>query len=133
MAKDTIESSGDKRVEVTSNGTPVLVGHDTCAELTSELASWFKIGSMPVAVVGSKGPNKGEHTAPKNNPTLVPMPTSVTVADGESWFLVDGKPVATEESKVQVPDVTMPLKSGVIKVVQTWFTVNGASVVRGTS
>ena len=132
MAKDKIKSSGDLRVEVTVNGAPVLVGHDTSAELTSGLATWFKVDGEPVAIAGSKGPNKGEHAAPKNIPTLVPMPTGVTIADGKSWFLLDGMPVATEASKVQVPDVTMPLKNGVIEAGQTWFTVDGEPVVRGS-
>lgn len=133
MAKDKIESSGDMRIEVTGNGAPVLVGHDTKAELTSSLATWFNIDDMPLAIAGSEGPNKGEHTTPKNNPMLIPMPTGVTIVDGQSWFMVDGNPVATEESKVRVPDVTMPVKSGLIESGQAWFIIGGASVLRGVS
>lgn len=129
--KDELKSS-DKRLELDAQGKPHLVSHDSKAEFNQKTVDWFKIDSKPVCCVGSSGPNRGEHKAPKNgNVFLAPMKTSVLIASGLSWFRVGGRSVATESSSVQVPDIIQPIKSGVLKTSNRLFKVSREYLMRG--
>jgi uncharacterized Zn-binding protein involved in type VI secretion len=125
-------TSNDTRVELDAQGKPLPVSHQTKARMTSGVAGWFRIGGQGAAVVGSSGQNTGEHEKPKVGQVLLPLSTRVTIRSGEPWFLVDGKPIATTESKAQVPDVKQPLKSGVIQTDNDFLFVEGSPPLRGS-
>ncbi len=126
--------STDDRQEIDSSGTTIFEGHETRASLEQNLADWFRVDGAAVATVGSSGNNRSaDHKAAKKGKVLVPLAPRVSVCTGSGLLHVAAKEVATAQSEVQVPDVKKPRKSGVLKVEQSFFRVDGQLVARGKS
>ncbi len=121
----------DTRIELTPNGSPLMVPHKTEAPLTEGLAGWFRIGGKPAAMKGSSGQNKGDHDRPNAGQKLVELPTEVRVLAGETGFRVGGKPIATTRSRVKVPCVLRPVRTDGLQTGQSFFRVNQKPAIRG--
>ena len=133
MSRDDQIKSTENRLAVTAQGSTIVERHETKVLLTQGLASFFRIEGAPAAAEMSAGPNSSDdHNSAKQGQVLVPLPARAVVVSGASFFRINGKPVATaSRSRVQLPDVLSPVKSGVIEVGQNFFRVGGEGVVRG--